>query len=286
MEDTGTRTDTLHSDESRRRELADFLRRTRERLRPEKPSSKRRTPGLRREEVSDAAGISVTWYTWLEQARDIAVSTETLNRLVEALRLDRTETRYLYGLAGRTGELPAESTVPPSESLCELVTGLMPHPAYAMDRVFNVVASNPSSDALFGRFDTDQPAKSNILTRLFLDPDWKSLFVDWSAVARSAVAQFRASTSAFAQEKDATEIVSLLLEEVPGFKYIWAAAELAESPNWTKTIRCGHGVCRYDYALLRPEGGDRDYTIAIYRLNRSASVPVCNSNRWLSASWK
>lgn len=260
---TGIPGSPLDRDAIRRAEMARFLRASRESLPPARPSPRRRTPGLRREEVAAEAGISVTWYTWLEQGRDVAMSRETLSRLTRALGLDETGARYLAGLA-RPADLRPASSAPPPESLSALVTGLAPHPAYAMDRVCNVVAWNDPAEALFGAFRPGDPVRGNVLARLFLDPGWKDLFADWPAIARSAVAQFRASTAAFAQEPDVTGLLSRLTDAAPVFETVWRAAELAPSPDWTKVLRRGGRTEAWRYSVLRPEGEARGVTVTLY----------------------
>lgn len=261
-EHTGIATTTLAAETARREELARFLRSRREGLRPPHPGPRRRTPGLRREEVAEAAGISVTWYTWLEQARDVSMSAETLRRLSRALELDDAGTRYLKGLA-RPEEAVTPKPVPVPDSLRTLVAGLG-HPAYATDRVGNVAAWNAQAEEVFGVFAPGDPVRGNILARLFLDPGWKTLFADWPLVARSAVAQFRTATAAFARDGDVTDLVARLSEEAPVFRTVWSAAEVAPSPDWTKVLRRGGRDETWRYAVLRPEGEARDFTVTLY----------------------
>lgn len=260
----GTRGTCQDPSAGRRAALARLLREARENLEPVPDGRRRRTPGLRREEVADAAGISVTWYTWLEQGRDVTMSSETMARLARALRLDRTQERYLQSLA-RPREVRAPRRLSEAPVTLEtLVDGLDPRPAYAVDRAYNVVAWNTAAARLLGTFGRGDPVRGNVLARLFLDADWQHLFVDWPEIARSAVGQFKASTVAFAQDADVTQLVSRLSAAAPAFRALWSAAELAASPDWTKRIRTGRGVERWRYSLLRPEGAARDFTVAIY----------------------
>lgn len=261
----GMLTTSFDHETARRQELAAFLRSARERVSPKKPGPRRRTPGLRREEVADAACISVTWYTWLEQGRDVSMSADTMRRLAAALHLDVTQENYLRGLARPVEALApvAHEAVP--ETLVTLVAGLDPHPAYATDRVSNVVAWNRAAGRLLGEFIPGDPVKGNILARLFLDADWKRLFVRWPEIAASAVAQFRASTAAFARDEDVIALASRLMTHAPEFAAVWSATELAQSPDWTKEILTPRGdVETWRYSLLRPEGESRDFTVAVY----------------------
>lgn len=260
---TGIPTTPQAVDDARRAELGRFLRARRERLPPLAPSGRRRTPGQRREDVAAAAGISVTWYTWLEQGRDVSMSRDTMDRLTRALALDETEGRYLERIARPADLRPPRPASAPA-SLAGLVAGLAPHPAYAMDRVCNVVAWNEPAGALFGAIVPGDPVRGNILARLFLDPAWKRLFADWPIIARSAVAQFRAGTAAFAQDDDVTALVARLSEAAPVFRTVWEAAELAPSPDWTKVLRRGNRTECWRYTVMRPEGEARGFTVTVY----------------------
>jgi len=260
---TGTSTNTLDADTARRRELSAFLRAARARITPSQTERRRRTPGLRREEVADAAAISVVWYTWLEQGRDVRMSSETVARIARALHLDRTETRYLRVLARPDDlEIPATRTAP--EGVVSLVSGLSPHPAYAFDRAWNVVAWNEDAENLVGPFAGGDPVRGNVLARLFLDPDWKRLFSDWTEVTRMATAQFRASTAAFAKEPDVAGLLDRLQDRSADFRKIWTAAEIAPAADWTKKILSNGRITRWRHALLRPEGAGQDFSITVY----------------------
>ncbi|MHA7775524.1 helix-turn-helix transcriptional regulator [Roseibium sp. M-1] len=260
---TGTSSTRLDADAIRRQELGAFLRAARERMTVSSTERRRRTPGLRREEVADAAAISVVWYTWLEQGRDVRMSPETLARLVRALELNRTEALYLRTLA-RPDDLDLPSLQAAPGAVSDLVTRLSPHPAYALDRTWNVVACNGDAANLVGPFVRSDPVRGNVLARLFLDPDWKRLFCDWGEVARMAAAQFRASTAAFATEADVVSLLSRLHEVSPDFARIWTSAEIAPAADWTKTILSGGRVTRWRHSVLRPEGAGRDFSVTVY----------------------
>src|SRR5260221_14522981 len=142
----------------RRAELADFLRTTRRAMRlvdqGASARARRRTPGLLREEVAVAAGISTTWYVWLEQARPIRVSPRVLDGLARALKLDPVRRAYLFRLA-RPDLQPSPPSMPtatPSAALIELVETLSPHPAYAINSRWDVAAWNSPTGVVFGGF--------------------------------------------------------------------------------------------------------------------------------------
>lgn len=251
-------------DLARREELAGFLRMSRQRLVPKTNGMRRRTPGLRREEVAEVAGISVTWYTWLEQGRDVKISAHTVGRLAEALQLESEGRKYLHSLARpNEGICPSAGNEPPG-SLIETLEGMLPNPAYAFDRVWNVVHWNRSAETLLGAFHLGNPVYSNVLCRLFLDDDWKNSFVDWPAIVRSAVAQFRSATAAFARSPDTLAVVNYLLEHSEDFSLLWSRADIASPANWDKVLRRGNATETWRYTVLRPEGEGRDFTIALY----------------------
>ncbi|WP_267129802.1 helix-turn-helix domain-containing protein [Xanthomonas campestris] len=149
-----------------RQMLSDFVRACRERTRPEavglSPARRRRTSGLRREEVAAIAGVGVTWYTWFEQGRDIAVSDDFLFRLVRGLRLDRAEKEHLFALAGRTVTFDAEDAEVPC-SLGNIINSLS-QPAYVMNSAWDVLSYNKAAAALFEDLDATRP---NMLRLVF-----------------------------------------------------------------------------------------------------------------------
>jgi hypothetical protein len=213
------------TDEAARQRLAEFLRSRRERLRPADfglpGGGRRRTPGLRREEVALLAGIGVTWYTWLEQARPIAVSDQVLDSLAHTLRLDTVERGHLFALAGRETPAadPATDLVPPV--LQGLLDQQQPSPAYAMGRRWDVLAWNQAADALFSGFEHASPESRNLIWRLFLDPAFRDLMVDWEGHAQLVLAQFRVTWGHHAADPSFRTLVEQLQTESPDFRDWW-----------------------------------------------------------------
>jgi transcriptional regulator with XRE-family HTH domain len=255
----------------RRDELARFLRSRRQRLDPASlgisPGGRRRTAGLRREEVADAAGISATWYVWLEQGRDVNASAHALRALGRALRLSQAEQTYLFRLArpdldwrnGAIGEAL------PADHLLSLIDGLAPHPAYITNRYRQAVAANRPARLLLGAFDRGDPVRGSVIGRMFLDPLWREIFVDWQIVARSTVAQFRLASAAMADDPVLASLVALLSSSSEEFARWWADHELAEPPIWRKTVRHGLvGEMAFDFAVLQPHGRDSDFAVSLY----------------------
>lgn len=182
----------------RQRELGDFVRAQREKLTPAvlglPPGARRRTPGLRREEAAQLCGLSVTWYTWLEQGRDVSVSPAALARLADALRLGRAERAYLFELAGKrdpdedAGEV---DVIDPTVLAC--VDTIAP-PAYILDRLWTARSWNARAMHLFAGW-LDEPGDRNLLRFIFLAPSARALICDYEERARRVVAEFRADVS-------------------------------------------------------------------------------------------
>lgn len=191
MEKEGLMMDVAH-----REELAGFLRSRRERLAPldagVRAGPRRRTPGLRREEVAQLSGVSLTWYTWLEQARDITVSRQVLDAVARALQLPATERRYLFALAGEP--LPADpAPAPVSPTLQRLVDSLDPNPAYLVNPCYDILAWNRAEAGLIGDPARLPDAERNTIWLLFTDPAMRTLLVDWRGEAQRLLAQYRAA---------------------------------------------------------------------------------------------
>jgi len=185
------------SSESRRRELAAFLRSRRERLRPEQvglpPSRRRRTPGLRREEVAQLAGVGVTWYTWLEQARQINASPQVLDAIARTLQFDSHEHAHLFTLAGVTTTTIADEcgSLTPEAQL--LVDQLEPYPAIILNARWDLLAYNRVHGSFFPHLEKIPLEDRNCLWLAFTDPAWREAMVDWEDSVGLMVAEYRAA---------------------------------------------------------------------------------------------
>lgn len=197
-----------------REDLAVFLRACRERLQPEDVglpgASRRRTPGLRREEVASLAGVGVTWYTWLEQGRQIGVSSTFLDQLAKALKLDAAERRHLYLLAQQRP--PAE----PGTTWCQtpapvlrLMHDIAPHAAHVLNLRWDVLAFNANADALFG-FNRHTPMRRNLLWMLFTDAQLRQRMPQWQSQSAALLASFRRDYAHAHASTDITQLVDEL----------------------------------------------------------------------------
>ncbi len=221
----------MGSDETRRRELGEFIRAHRERLQPAmvglEQGRRRRTPGLRREELSALAGVSATWLAWIEQGRDVQVSAPALMRLARALRLSAAERAYLFGLSGRTdpeGREADDDAMP--EGLAAIVNGLA-MPAYLIDRAWTARAWNAGAGRLFAGW-LDGAAERNLLRFLFLDPGAQTLIADWDVRARRIAAEFRADYSRHLAAPELGALVAELAAASPFFAAAWEAHSVVE----------------------------------------------------------
>ncbi|MEJ8649541.1 helix-turn-helix transcriptional regulator [Streptomyces sp. MS1.AVA.3] len=242
------------ADLQRRRSLAEFLRSRRERLTPREAGilagPRRRTPGLRREEVAQLSGVSVTWYTWLEQARDITVSRQVLTSLARALMLSSVERRHLFALAGEP--LPERPPGPgPGPALQRLVDALEPNPAYLLDANWDLVGWNRAEAGLIGDPGQLEPAERNLLWLVFTDPAMRSLLADWPGQAQDLVAQFRADARQRSGDPRYEQLTGGLREASEEFRAWWAAHDIADFGSSRRTFRHPRaGVLTFDYVKL------------------------------------
>lgn len=211
--------------ERSRIELAEFLRSRRERLTPEEvglPSGgRRRTPGLRREEVATLARVGLSWYTWLEQGREISVSSTFLDNLSRALELDATERRHLYLLAQQRPPCEPGRTwcvVPPL--IIRLIEDLDVRPSYVLNLRWDVLAWNDAADRLFG-FSEQTPERRNLLWMLFTSKRLRQLLDLWEGQAVQIFSSFRRDFVQGTQDADIVELVKDLERVAPEFCDWW-----------------------------------------------------------------
>jgi transcriptional regulator with XRE-family HTH domain len=182
---------------ARRAQLADFLKARRAAIAPADVGlpvrGHRRTPGLRREEVAQRAGVGLSWYTWLEQARDITPSAQVLLALSRALELSPPEQAHLFVLAGLDRpEGPDRPDSEVDEQTVALVHALVPHIAYVLSPRFDVLVHNQAAEIILGDLVTRPPGRRNLLLWLFDgQTDWGGRGAEWEATARANLMDFR-----------------------------------------------------------------------------------------------
>jgi transcriptional regulator with XRE-family HTH domain len=225
-----------------RKELGEFLRSRRARLAPGDvglpPGQRRRAAGLRREEVAQLCGLSVTWYTWIEQGRDISISAAALDRIATALRLGGEERSYLHSIANspRTFQDNAEP-----ENLPQGFQQWLDHqrelPAYALGRFWDVLGWNRAAAGLFGDFGTWPRNERNLLRYTFCNPAARKLIVDWDVRARRLVAEFRADCGPYLEDAFLIRFVARLEADSPEFMRLWRMRDVVTRAGGIRSFR-------------------------------------------------
>ncbi|MEU6080898.1 helix-turn-helix transcriptional regulator [Streptomyces sp. NPDC047108] len=229
----GTAEAARGADTVRRGELAAFLRSRRERITPEQVGlprgRRRRTPGLRREEVAHLSAVGVTWYTWLEQARDIHVSVQVLDALARALQLDPSERSHLFALAGATDPaVGSECTgVPPSVRL--MLEQLEPYPACVQNSRYDILAYNRTYGRLLCDLDSLPFQDRNCMWLAFNSPEWQAAMVDRDEGIRLMAAKFRASMAEHIAEPAWKAMLKRLRQSSAEFRELWERHEVVRT---------------------------------------------------------
>jgi transcriptional regulator with XRE-family HTH domain len=227
---------------ARRTELAEFLRSRRERIRPEDvglpPGLRRRTAGLRREEVAQLAGVGVTWYTWLEQGRQINASIQVLDAVARTLRLDPAERDHLYRLA----DVPAAAAIADGAALLSpdvqvILDSLVPLPSSVVNERFDLLAWNAAYAAMWPGLVGAPPAERNTLWQSFTHPACCQTYVNREDQLPRMVAQLRGSYGRHVGEPAWTRFIRRLQSASPEFARIWDAHEVASPATYLKIFR-------------------------------------------------
>lgn len=249
----------MDNERHRYKELGDFLKTRRAKIMPSQVGlssvSRRRTPGLRREEVAQLAGVGVTWYTWLEQGRDIHVSTQVIESLSRVLMLDRQERIYLHLLANQP--LPEEipgylGTVSPV--LQHVLDSLNYCPSLVTDQRWNVVAWNKASCMIFGDFTAMTTRERNIVWAMFTDNKYKRLFIDWDMHAKGLLGRFRATCGQYIEDSWIVQFIEDLKAESEEFNLWWPLHDIESNSEKFKQLNhpivgiLEFEVCNFDVA--------------------------------------
>ncbi len=239
--------------------LGQFLRSRRAGLDPETcglPSTRRRTPGLRREEVAQRANISAKWYTFLEQGRGGAPSTDVLDRLSSALVLTSAEREHLFRLAlPRTRETGHATAEPLSPSLRRLLDALEFIPAFIKTSAWDIVAWNRAAAVALTDYGALPADRRNLLHLLFVEGNAKSGMVDWEKHARFAVAAFRFETARVGPSEAANILIEELSASSPDFAAMWSDNEVGSHGEGTKIINHAQaGVLTFQYSTFAVDG--------------------------------
>ncbi|MFG3098077.1 helix-turn-helix transcriptional regulator [Streptomyces sp. NPDC048202] len=253
--------------EIRRHELAAFLRSRRERITPEQVGlprgARRRTPGLRREEVAQLSAVGVTWYTWLEQGRNIQVSVQVLDALARTLMLDPSERAHLFQLAGTTDPTPAAICPSVTPALLATLRQMEPFPAAVQNSRYDILAYNRTYARLLCDMDAVPPEDRNCVLLAYSNPEWRSSIVHLDEALRLMAARLRASMAGHLGEP-AWKMLLKRLKAYPEFLEHWERYEVVGSRSKTKEFlnrHVGHLTLEHTDLWLSPDPGPR---IVIY----------------------
>ena len=224
---------------TQRRDLGAFLRAHREKLTPAAlglpGGGRRRTPGLRREEVAQLAGLSATWYSWIEQGRDVAMSAAALARLAASLQLGRAERAYLFELAGKRDPASERDAAEALPQAALASVDRIACPAYILDRAWNALRWNAPAARLFVGW-LDRPGEHNLLRYIFLSRAAKSLIKDWPERAQRVAAEFRAANGAHLHDPALRALIDGLKRESPSFARFWDEQHVLEREGGERTF--------------------------------------------------
>ena len=215
---------------------------------------RRRTPGLRREELATLAGVGTTWYTWLEQGRDVRASLEVLESISRALRLTPAERTHLV-LLGR-GEDPPPCKVPAervSATLRRVIDNLGPNPAFVIGRRWDYLAWNRAASVVLGDFGKLPPGARNHVWAHFMDPSRREMFADWERSSRLLVAKFRADSAHHIGDPEFEQLIQALRQSSPEFCKAWKRHEVSRSSVGRKEIlHPVAGKMVFEHAVMHP----------------------------------
>jgi transcriptional regulator with XRE-family HTH domain len=247
--------------------LGAFVRAHRESLAPEPSLGRRRTPGLRREELAAKAGISATWCAWIEQGRDVQVSPQALDRLAQALTLTGAERAYLFELADRRDPqaLSPEQTAEAPVSLQAAVVALG-HPAYGLDRLWNACCWNEAAARLFTGW-LSEGCQRNLLRFVFVEPAARRLIPNWRERARRLLAEFRADYSRGLNDPRLRDMVEALRRDSALFDSEWNAQSVRGREGGLRTFsHPERGVLEYmQYSFSPAERPDYKLVLLVPR---------------------
>jgi transcriptional regulator with XRE-family HTH domain len=266
--------------------LGAFLRDRRTRLDPAAlgfPKGRRRTPGLRREEVAQRANISPTWYTWLEQGRGGSPSADVLDRIAAGLMLTDPEREHMYMLAlGRTPEVRYRAVTGVTPRLQRVLDALEASPAIIKNATWDVIAWNRAAAALLTDYAKLPPEGRNILRMMFSDSRVRAAQEDWTSVARYVVAAFRADAARAGASDDIARLVDELSQLSPEFEAMWRNHDVNAPTEGVKRIRHPElGVLELEFSAFAVDGRPE---LAMVVYNPATSAEAGRIRAFISAA--
>jgi transcriptional regulator with XRE-family HTH domain len=228
-------------------------------------AGRRRTPGLRREEVAQRANISPTWYTWLEQGRGGAPSADVLDRISRALMLTDVEREHLFLLGlGRAPEVRYQKNGGVTPRLQRVLDALEPTPAIIRTAVWDIVAWNRAATVMLTDYGSLPPEQRNVLRVMFLDPRARAAQYDWESVARFVVGAFRVDAARAGAAEDVQPLVDELCRLSPEFEAMWRDNDVRTHGEAVKRLRhpvLGH--IEFEYSAFAVDGRP-DLSMVVY----------------------
>ncbi|WP_166242945.1 helix-turn-helix transcriptional regulator [Paenibacillus turpanensis] len=251
--------------------LSDFLKQARSRIAPDSvglpEGTRRRTPGLRREEVAQLAGVSSTWYTWLEQGRDIKVSAFVLECISTALRLTEDERKYVFSLALESGpvvRLPKEDELQVSPSLHKIIQELRSCPAIISNRRCQIVGWNEAAAQVFIDFEQIPPEQRNMIRLVFARREFKRLAVNWEQFASGFLAMFRAYYGQYVDDDWYEVFLNEMKNTYPEFQTIWERSDVSFAPEMLLEFRHAKAGKMLFHLTSLQVHGETDLRCSIY----------------------
>lgn len=232
----------MKNEDQRYQELGDFLKTRRAKITPEQAGitsvGRRRTPGLRREEVATLAGISLTWYTWLEQGREIQVSEQVVQSLVKVLQLNMEESTHLYDLA----QVPVPIHITPFEGainpmLQHMIDSLEYSPTLILDSRWNIVGTNHILDKAVKLEGISHFKNENLLRLMFTNAKFMATMPEWSSVAEIMTGRFRKEFGRNIEDPWMNDFVDQLIQDSTEFTRLWALHDINSEEEHEKTFQ-------------------------------------------------
>ncbi|MDF2925533.1 MAG: DNA-binding protein [Paenibacillaceae bacterium] len=259
----------MGADDVRLAALSDFLKVHRAKLQPKAvglpAGTRRRTPGLRREEVAQIAGVSTTWYTWLEQGRDIRMSDQVLERIAYALQLNDEEKRYMLQLANAHGETAQVEEEPGiGDALTVIISQLTHYPVLVSDRRCQIVGWNRAAAAVFMDFAQVPLEERNMIGLLFMRKEFKALAVNWEDFTRGFLSMFRAYYGKYMGDPWYKNFVDSLCSENREFEAMWREYDVNSAPKVSLEFRHSRaGRMLFELTSLQVQGAT-DLRCSVY----------------------
>lgn len=260
--------------------LGAYLRDRRAKLDPASfglPLKRRRTPGLRREEVAQRAHVSATWYTWLEQGRGGSPSADVLDRIARALMLTHAEREHMFLLAlGRPPEARYQAVEGVTPRLQRVLDMLEISPAFVKTATWDVIAWNRAATAVLWDYGAVPAGERNILRRMFCDPQVRERQLDWNSVARFVVAAFRADAIRAGASEAVKDLVDELSRASPEFEEMWRSNDVHTHGEGTKQLLHPAGQLGLEYSSFAVDGRP-DLSMVIYNPATPKDVELVKS---------